>query len=522
MKKKFYDIIPKEQRSIRNIPLPTSHRQSEQQQKHDMQPLKREASHEYEERVQEQAPRSHTVTHNAVSMDGVKKASSASRVRSRIQKAADEDGLEEAEERRMPAAAVRKYEPAFEYARASDLEDRAQEGSDEESDEESFESWNRNNKGGNWKTWTAVGLAGVAALFLLSIQFASATIRINPVKHEVAVNSSRMYLNEVAHRTVDVSAEASITVQAKGTAKVDRRASGTVVLYNAFNSAEQKLVANTRLETPEGLIFFLENPVTIPGQKTINGKATPGSVEAKVVASQSGEKYNVGLKDFKLVAYRGSDRYDKIYGRTKTSIGNGYVGEVPNVATGEVASTTRQLRDTLMEKLKAEALKAADSAKGEVFVDEAIVAVFETTKQEISKDGTTLTLSQKATAKAVLFDKSAVSAFLIKSRDQEEATSTDIVYTGNLDKLFVKFPTDTTPEDLSKENVYVMTSGTSTITSSIDTGRISKAVSGLTREQAIPAIKKLVELESIEVSIRPWWKSSLPAASKRVYVEIEE
>ncbi len=519
MKKKFYDIIPQEKRSIRNIPLPLKKQEIIQ----DSFSVKAtdDSVSIHTEHVTDQTI---SVAHHPVSMDGVKRSTRTRRKAPAVPASAagaaaanDEDFSQESEDFSQGGA-----ETASGIAEPAMYEGRAEDFAGEE--DESFDAWSRHNKGKkSWKLYAALGAIALFALFFLSVQYASATIRINPVTHEVAVNSSRMYLNEVAHRVVEVEASVSATAEAKGTMQVSRKATGRVVLYNAFSSTEQRLVINTRLETPEGLVFKTDAPVTIPGQKMENGKAVPGSVEVNVTADVAGDKYNVGFKDFKLVAYRGSDRYDAIYGRTKTSIGNGYVGEVPNVATAQVASTSQSLRQELLAKLKAEVLKEVSESKGEVFIEDAIVPVYEALKQEVSQDGAVLTMSQKATAKAIIFNRSEVSEFLIKTQNQEEqATSTDIVYTGNLSKLFIKLPTDTIPEDLTKDNAYVMTSGTSTISSSIDTLRIAKAVSGLTREQAIPAIKQLVELESIEVSIKPWWKSKLPAASKRVFVEIEQ
>ncbi len=94
------------------------------------------------------------------------------------------------------------------------------------------------------------------------------------------------------------------------------KASGIVIFFNGFSSAPQKLVASTRIQSPEGLIFRIKKDIIIPGSEIIRDKIVPGQVEAEVVADEQGSKYNIGLAEFQVPGFRGTPRFDSIYARS--------------------------------------------------------------------------------------------------------------------------------------------------------------------------------------------------------------
>jgi hypothetical protein len=541
MKKKFYDIIPQEKRSIRNIPITKSNTHSDPTVD---QPHLEEGSIEPKDQprdyIIEPAFETNAIEHHKKDIENFSgNIHEEPRVKTSSSKTSKNmDGI------KMPISSHTAHESeAFGHIQTSRLsndnfEKSDSDGNDVETegddnledsdgDVQGFDEWKKNHKGnGVRNTFIFVTLAIVAAI-LMSTTFASAKINIVPTTKEVVVNDTKILLSQVEHRVIDLESKKEASLESNGLTKVNRKASGTVVLYNDFNTSDQALVANTRLETSDGLIFFLKERVTIPGRKTVGGKSVPGSVTANIEASEAGEKYNVGLKDFKLVAYRGTDRYNKIYGRSKTSIGNGFVGEVPNIPQSSIASTTDSLKATILSDLREKAADKADSGDGEVFIDSMILVEYSTPKQSASKDGKKVTIEIEAKAKAILVKKNSLADFLNKSQDSsagsDKSTTTVpslISYTGNADLLTFRFPVDVKLTDLSRDTAYVVASGTSTITSVVDNEKVARAVSGLTREQAIPAIKAIVDLETLEVSLRPWWRSKLPRANK-IEIKIE-
>jgi hypothetical protein len=395
--------------------------------------------------------------------------------------------------------------------------------------DDTFNEWRKSHHTNTYvRGIIGLSIIGIIAIFAISTFFSQATIRINPVKHDFVLKEAQIRLTDVGHELSDSTFKASEEVSVSGTVKVERKATGTVILYNAFNSVSQKLITGTRLETPNGLIYKLKTAVTIPGQKTVSGKKVPGSVEVVVEASEIGDSYNQGLRDFKVVAYKNSDRYETIYGRSKTALTGGFSGTVPNISQKEIDTAVESIK----ERINAEAdefFTDVAKSKGSTF------AYLPTTKRlqysgiknEISKDGKKAVIQLEAKGTAILFDYASLFAEILKKQTEETEggsstkdtkdvveditdAKSEIVYTGDLTKLDIATDIET----------IVTVTGTTTISSTIDNLKIAKAVSGLSKEQAIGAIKRLVELETIEIDIRPWWNKKLPATAK-IVIEIE-
>jgi hypothetical protein len=464
----------------------------------------------------------------------------ASKIKSRMQtdiygknkKGLDRFGDEDEESEIQIAAAAR------EDGEGNDLE------------EESFEEWRSGKKNSFWRGWVALGILAVALVVIYSLYFGSATIIINPVQHDLVLKQTNIPLDSIKHEDISTDGlSGSQDVAANGSLKVDRKATGKITLYNAYNSSDQKLVAGTRLETPNGLVYKLKSAVTVPAQKTVSGKKVPGSVDADVEASESGDKYNQGLKDFGIVAYKGTDKYDTIYGRSRTALANGFSGNVPNISTKDINAAVATIKAKIAQDADAYFAKKAKS-KGDpyVYIPATKQITYDDVKQDVSKDGKTAAVKLTAKAAATLFDSTELFAQIIKQQtdmnvDNAATTSgstsgsstgagdastfdnqdnvgqildpvanpAEIVYTGDASKLLISMG--------NSSNILV--SGTTTISSAIDLPKISKAVSGLSKEQAIGAIKRLVELETIAIDIRPWWNKNLPSADK-IEIKTEE
>lgn len=125
----------------------------------------------------------------------------------------------------------------------------------------------------------------------------------------------------------------------ENTEQYSKQAGGTIVIFNDFSPEPQILVRRTRFRTPGGLIFRTERKITVPGKE--NGK--PGSVEVEVVADEPGEKYNIDLSDFTIPGFEDTPKYTKIYGRAKTKMTGGVIGEGKVVGRKESDELLRQL-----------------------------------------------------------------------------------------------------------------------------------------------------------------------------------
>lgn len=514
MKQIFQDIIPKEKRSIRNIPLSDRIVSTANTLEQDDMPTGNMSAREVQTddvqidsvRAKENSPviKSRNISMSAHNMDGIRPKKHTENI-------------------------SYKVEPAFTTASSKGISNNAHKTDDTEVDESELDEIESEEidsdgpltqfKGGSKKTYWKAGITLVTtasiAFFLISTYFENAIISINPTKHDVVLEKTTVALGDVKNEDLSVDLKGSEEIIANGVIQVNRKSTGTVVMYNAFNSATQKLVAGTRLSTPNGLVYKLKDSVNIPAMKTVNGKNVPGSAEVIVEASETGEKYNQGLNDFKIVAYKDTPRYDTIYGRSKTSLSSGFSGTVPNILPKDIASSTALIRKKIEADADAYFLKKA-TQKGLpfVYISDTRSIDYSEVKTAVSKDGKQATISIEAVATATLLDSTSIFTKIIESRsakngEQNSATTTDedkeITYTGDFSKLKI---------EIRKNDSILTVTGTTTISSTIDTQKVKKAVSGLSKEQAIGAIKRLVELETLEIDIRPWWSKKLPSADK--------
>jgi len=115
---------------------------------------------------------------------------------------------------------------------------------------------------------------------------------------------------------------------ATGKKSVQQKAKGKIIIYNAYSSSPQILIATTRFLAPDGKIFRLEERTVVPGAKIVEGKIIPSSIEAEVVADQPGPQYNIGpVSRFSIPGFQGTEKYQGFYAESKEPMKGGFIGE---------------------------------------------------------------------------------------------------------------------------------------------------------------------------------------------------
>ncbi len=138
---------------------------------------------------------------------------------------------------------------------------------------------------------------------------------------------------------------------------LEEKASGEVILYNAYSAEPQVLVASTRLVTPDGKIYRIGEKVTLPGAQATGGKITPSSVKVKATADKPGKEYNLdsGVK-FRIPGFQGSPKYEGFYAESSRPLIGGFVGEAKTPTEEDVRLAKEDTRKTLEEAIKTQLL----------------------------------------------------------------------------------------------------------------------------------------------------------------------
>jgi hypothetical protein len=143
------------------------------------------------------------------------------------------------------------------------------------------------------------------------------------------------------------------TFKASGKKYVEEKASGIITIYNNYSSDPQTLVANTRFEAPNGLIYRLKNQVVVPGAQVKEGKINPSSINAEIVADKPGDDYNSGpISRLTIPGFKGTPKYNGFYGEIKGEVKGGFVGEKLVPQTEDINSAKEKTKEVLEANLK--------------------------------------------------------------------------------------------------------------------------------------------------------------------------
>ncbi|MEI6305108.1 MAG: hypothetical protein WCP09_03800 [Candidatus Taylorbacteria bacterium] len=214
--------------------------------------------------------------------------------------------------------------------------------------------------------WLGVSLSvfvliGVAG-FLASTYFSRAVFTITPKVIPVSVNNTLVIksgvVNDLAYEVITMKESQSVVVPSVDGPAVSTKAQGSVTVYNSYSASSVRLIAGTRLSDESGRVYRLNSSINIPGYTNKSGSIVAGSIVTKIVADQPGSSYNISqadsVSDFKIVAYKGSTKYDDVYARLKSDISGGAQGVKKVVNPNVLASSTTGLKASLLSALVAQ------------------------------------------------------------------------------------------------------------------------------------------------------------------------
>lgn len=361
----------------------------------------------------------------------------------------------------------------------------------------------------------AVALISVCALvFVLIWLLAKTTVTVDIKKVSMKFDQVKLLAEgdkstdaTFRFETVKLSTTEEVVLEATGKKEVAQKAGGTVLLYNNFSATPQQLVAGTRIEDPNGLIFKLVSPVTIPGKKTVAGKSVPGSVEVKVIASEAGEKYNLPLTDFTISGFKGTPKFNGFYARSKTEIKGGMFGTVAVVDPVALEEARKNLRQSLVtkaiEKVKAEL------PEGFLFPEGSFVTSFTSFEPTNHED-----------SKALLKEEIAIKAFVFQSKNLIEVlakeTNTELIVDQNFNFDISSFKVVSVAEDDSK--ALFMFDGVFRARYVLNQDDLKKTIAGQAKKEVPKLLTKFPFIEKAQVVVSPFWFSKVTSNSDKIFI----
>lgn len=363
----------------------------------------------------------------------------------------------------------------------------------------------------------AVGVVVVlgAGVAIFSTVFHRAYVSVVPYRFDAEVSAtleSMPVSNTLSYQGISVNDTASKSVAASGSENVADRASGTIVVYNAYSTGVQRLIATTRFQTKEGLVYRVRTPLVVPGYTMKAGVKVPGQIEATVYADEAGEKYNIGITDFTLPGLTDPSQAKLIYAKSKTPMSGGFVGKRAVVDSSLKASTVEDLKAELDRKLR-DAL-AAEAPAGTIVFPETVSVVY-SVAPDTSNDDKTATISVSGTAAAPAFP-----AFELAS---QVGTAADVPFSGTLmleNPGDLSVHVDPASGSISGSTLKVTVSGAAHLTAVVDAAMLARELAGKGGKDLSLVRASYPGIETLNVKVYPFWRSAVPKDPSRVKVEM--
>lgn len=293
------------------------------------------------------------------------------------------------------------------------------------------------------------------------------------------------------------------------------KAAGQVVIYNEFSSADQPLVATTRLETSDGKIFRITKNVVVPGSATVGGETKPGAIEADVIADQPGDGYNIGPTDFRITGFKDTPaKFDKFYAKSAKPMTGGSSGAAKLVTAPDIASAKETIAADGKKAAIAD-LKGALPAGRKIFDDAVQVEVISTTSADnagAEKEKFSVTAKVKATA--ISFQEADVKKMLQDSLKQSGALSSEISFDQPINYILAD-------SNILQKTLKFQAKTDAKTAAGVDLENFKKGILGKTAEDAQTYAKNFPAIQQMDVSFWPFFVNRIPTNEGRVVVEVK-
>ena len=359
--------------------------------------------------------------------------------------------------------------------------------------------------------WLVAVLSAVVLFFAISVLFAGATVKVTPRAHQSDLDNDIIAKKEAGEgelpfEVMSLKGEEVKTLEGGSPKAVSQKAVGTVILYNKFSDKPQKLLINTRLESKDGKIYKTDTAVVLPGYRMKGTEIIPGALEVAVTADTPGAEGNSDMTDFTIPGFKGSAKYDKFFGRSKTPITGGVVGTVYQ-ADPEVL---QKAKDDSLAALHTKLLKqaAAQIPKGYILYENASYFISDGEPANTTSPTSQIQLTQKGTLYAFIFDREKLSQRIARETvSQFDGAPIEIPDLESLE--FIIKNTDH-PDLANAGQITFHLRGTVRTIWKFESKDLIRDLISKKKKDIDTVLSSYKNIDRAEVVISPFWKSSFP------------
>ncbi|MBI2036005.1 MAG: hypothetical protein HYT12_05000 [Candidatus Liptonbacteria bacterium] len=375
---------------------------------------------------------------------------------------------------------------------------------------------------GHWKKWLMV--FAVVLIFAASAAYAAVvlptaninlTLKQTPKSFNGQIRAA-VGSGDIPLQVFSETKNVQLAFPASGKEKVARKAHGIISVCNAFSGNPQQLVATTRFETPQGIIFRLDKGMTVPGALIKDGKIAPQCVSATVSSDKAGIGYNIGpVPKWTVPGFKGSSRYAGFYGMSEKPMSGGFVGEAAVPTRQDLdnakAEARKKIEDIIVTAIEVRAPKNLTVLQS----DSGFVITKETVITDTDDEGN-FHYFIEARDERIAVRKSDMEDFFVKQFEDElgrgaKLASSTIDFTLKSKKTDVSGATKEAVFDVSAKGGFV--------------GDISEeSVRSKAAGKSEPELRDVFaggDIAGAKISFWPFWVKSVPKKLHKINVKID-
>ncbi len=302
--------------------------------------------------------------------------------------------------------------------------------------------------------------------------------------------------------------------------EVSIKAKGSIILYNEFSTTPQKLLAGTFVSDNDGKTYQINETVTIPGYSIDGGKILPGNVDVPIQSFLPGENYNGSPADFKIISFKGTNKYAKIYGKLKIPLAGGATGlyyslnDVDKIKIKEIAKSS--LRNDLLNQVK------VLFPEEYILFPEATAFTYTNNDDFISKTPEA-EIEIEGVLSVVLFKKESLINNIIKLSlpdvTKDELKEINIF---DLEKLSLSFSDKDQTVTKETTSVSLRANGKVDLVWTPNVEMLKSKLLGKQKNEVLPILSQDKGLAAASVKIFPPWNKYLPLDLSKINITFKE
>lgn len=365
--------------------------------------------------------------------------------------------------------------------------------------------------------WFLVILVVVISFFNISARFSKANITIDPKIEKFILNeplNAKKDLSQtetaLSYQLIIVDGNQNKIVEAEGEKEVREKAKGKITLYNAFSTSPQKLNIDTRLIGSNNKIYKTKEAITIPAMVGSN----LGSIAVEIYAEKEGEEYNSEPLDFQVLGFKGTSKFDKIYGRSIGDIVGGFAGNKKIVNEETFNKSKEELENALEIRLLE---KALDQIPNDyiLFRD----ATFYKIDSKITNNNSTTSeaeISATGTLYGFIFNKKNLENYILENKFGDKK---DNYYISNLKDLVFEI-IDKSIEAQKVSEIDFNLKGEIKAPHKVNENSVKQALLGKSKKEFTNVLSTFESVNEANLSIKPIWQSKIPKETKKINLKV--